>query len=356
MSHSIANPLSPRPSPFSLHPHVRLWRHFVPLMPGSSPIGRQWVHHSARTHKLNSSVMLQLPPGSSASRLRLLRLPRQIGGTGQSPAEGAAASAATGMEGSGVEGMRSGQLSEQLLNWPLDAQSAGETGRLTDDSSDATDGNEETVNSTHGSMMTSCGKKSDAEGEDALARRGVLGKKNGESEGNGRLRFGIEAGKGVSNNTEALPGPWAGVTQARTPTGLWWMENSPKQQQREMGRELLPISQAGGAQVPSEDYSALKRTEWEDVGGGKEGIKHLLVKTSSTSAKEASTLRDSRRVKQPIMAAMMEGDIEYVLATHNYARYRAVRARGMELSRREGMGIWRCKGRRGGGGGRGVWK
>ena len=229
------------------------------------------------------------------------------------------------MESSAVEGMRSGQLSElwQLLNWPRVEQpeSAGET-----------------ASTMHGSLssMTAFEKmhRDDAEGEESLpvARRGVpaLRSDDGVNEcGTGRLRFGIEVGKGISNaasNEEALPVPWVGVTQARTPIGGWWMEDSSKQQRREMTvmtREMLPISQAGGAQVPSEDYSALKRKKQEEGGEGKEGKTSVPVRTPSMPAKEAATLRDSRRVRQPITSTMAEGDIEYILATHNYARYSA---------------------------------
>ena len=245
------------------------------------------------------------------------------------------------MESSAVAGMRGGHLSElwQLLNCPRAEQreSAGET--------------ESTM---HGSLssMTAYGEmhRVGVEREESLpvARRGVpaLRSDDGVNEcGTGRLRFGIEVGKGISNaasNEEALPVPWVGVTQARTPIGGWWMEDSSKQQRREMTvmtREMLPISQAGGAQVPSEEYSALKRKKEEEAEEGTEGKTSLPVRTPSAPAKEAATMRDSRRVRQPITSTIAEGDIEYILATHNYARYSVKRARGTEVRGKEGMGM-----------------
>ena len=103
--------------------------------------------------------------------------------------------------------------------------------------------------------------------------------------------------------------------------------NSRKQQQMEVMRALVPVSQAGSAQVPSDDsaqvpYDAALKGEkqWEAGEEGMRDMGSLPVWTSLTSPKEASTLRESRRIMQPIMAEMTEESIEYILATHNYAR------------------------------------
>ena len=126
--------------------------------------------------------------------------------------------------------------------------------------------------------------------------------------------------KGGSNaaNKQAPPGK----TQARM--RRWWIADPQRQQQKEVTDAPTPMSQAGRVQVSSGN-SALQNKQ---QGGGEAGKRSLPVRTSSTSAQEASLLESNNRggaaamtsVWLPVVEPLSEGNIDDIVAVHNSAR------------------------------------